>query len=380
MAGKVKVLEVNVDDQGNGGVFSLIKSVIENKPDDLQIDIAALEPFEKKENIRHLKNLGTRIFFAGYKGNKLKKQFVIYKKMCDIVKKGNYDVVHIHADVANKLFVSGMAAKKYGVSKIILHSHATGTDGDNRKLKEKVHKICTGALKTLGAEYAACSYAAAKWMFPGISKSKIIIIKNGIDLKKFSYDPVIREKVRKELRIEKEDYLIGHVGRFMYQKNHKYVIKVFDRFLTKWNKVDHSGKAKLLLVGEGELLKDVRKDVDRKGLSDSVIFYGLSDKVNELMQGMDVFILPSHFEGLPIVGIEAQACGLPVIFSDRITREARFTEDVKYIPITASAVEKWADSLIALNNFGRRDGSARLKKLRLDVTDTKDQLVDLYSK
>ena len=163
MAGKIKVLEVNVDDQGNGGVYSLIKSVIENKPENLQIDIAALEPFEKKENIRYLRSLGTRIFFTGYKGNKIKKQLYIYKHMCTLLKKERYDVVHIHSDVANKLLVSGLAAKACGVPNIILHSHATGTDGKNRKIKKVVHDLCRNYLQYVGTDYAACSYAAAKY-------------------------------------------------------------------------------------------------------------------------------------------------------------------------------------------------------------------------
>ena len=381
MAGKIKVLEVNVDDQGNGGVYSLIKSVIENKPENLQIDIAALEPFEKKENIRYLRSLGTRIFFTGYKGNKIKKQLYIYKHMCTLLKKERYDVVHIHSDVANKLLVSGLAAKACGVPNIILHSHATGTDGKNRKIKKVVHDLCRNYLQYVGTDYAACSYAAAKWMFPEIARSDIKLVKNGIDIKKYAYAPKIREIIRHELGLEEDDYLIGHVGRFMYQKNHEYVIEVYDSFLREWNNKKCAGVPKLLLAGEGELKGNIMKMVKDKGFSENVIFVGLSNRVNELMQGMDAFILPSFFEGLPIVGIEAQASGLPVIFSDKITKEARLTKKVAFLPIEYDKTDLWVKKLFEYKEgYQRKNTSAMLEKKSYSINSTVNYLISLYKR
>ena len=376
---KVKVLEVNVNDQGNGGVFSLIKTVVESKPDNLKIDIAALEPFDKKSNVNYLKKLGTDVYYVGYNGNKLKKQMVIYRNMIDLLKKNKYDVVHIHADVANKLLVSGLAAKKCGVPKIILHSHATGTDGNHRELKNKMHMICRKKLTNLGAEYAACSYAAAKWMFPNVPKSEIRLIKNGIDIKKYTYDPGMRKKTREELNIGSKDLLIGHVGRFMYQKNHEYVIKVFDAFQKEWKNKGYDGTPRLILVGDGERLRDIKESVKKKGLTDKVIFYGLSNRVNELMQAMDVFILPSFFEGLPIVGIEAQAAGLPVLFSDKITRESGFSKDVRFLSIDENSINIWADELFKIRDgYERKDTSVNLKKRGYSIDDTVKYLIGLY--
>ena len=376
---KIKVLEVNIDDQGNGGVYSLIKNVIENKPENLEIDIAALEPFENTSNIKYLNKLGTNVHYVGYMGNKLKKQLVIYKNMIRLLKSKKYDVVHIHSDVANKLLVSGMAAKRCGVRKIILHAHATGIDGNNRNLKEKAHRLCRPRLQTLGAEYAACSYAAAKWMFPGIPKSDIKLIKNGIDLHKYAYNEKVRESVRKELNVEPEDFLIGHVGRFMYVKNHEYLIKIFANFFNEWKKRGLKGNPKLLLVGDGELYDVIKKSVEKNEIADSVIFYGLSNRVHELMQAMDAFLLPSFSEGLPIVGIEAQAAGVPVLFSDKVTREAKFLQDVHFLPIDRGAIRLWSEELFKIKEgYKRSDHTDIIEKKGYSIDKTVKCLLQLY--
>jgi len=380
MAGKIKVLEVNVDDQGNGGVYSLIKSVIENKPDNLQIDIAALEPFEKKENIRYLRSLGTRIFFTGYKGNKIKKQLYIYKHMCTLLKKERYDVVHIHSDVANKLFVSGLAAKKCGVPQILLHAHASGMDGTNRSIKEKIHFFMRKRLKMLGAKYIACSYKAAKWMFPGESKDNIKIIKNGIKLENFRYDKNVRKKIRTELGIGKNDILIGHVGRFMYVKNHDYILKVFKYIYNSAELRDKGTTPKLLLAGTGELMPEIKKKAASLKISRYVIFYGLSNNVGELLCAMDVFVMPSFSEGFPVVGIEAQASGVPVIFSDTITREARINKNVRFLPIDHNSVKLWGEAIINTDVSDRKDCVDYLQGKGYDIKDMVKDLVELYTK
>lgn len=379
MAGKVKVLEVNVDDQGNGGVFSLIKSVIENKPDDLKIDIAALEPFEKKENIRHLKSLGTRIFFVGYKGNKILKQISIYKHMCTLLKEERYDVVHIHSDVANKLFVSGMAAKRCGVKRILLHAHASGMDGTGREIKQKIHFFMRERLKMLGAEYLACSYKAAKWMFPWVKKDGIRIIKNGIKLDDFRYDKRKRKEIRKNLGIRDKDILIGHVGRFMYVKNHDYILDVFKYVSDNTSASGQAGTPRLLLVGTGELMPDIRKKARDLKIDKNVIFYGLSDNVNELLSAIDVFLLPSFSEGFPVVGIEAQAAGVPVIFSDRISKEVRINSNVRFLPIDEGSVSLWGDAVLGTDSSDRKDRVDFLHKKGYDIKDMVKELLGLYT-
>lgn len=367
-----RVLEINVDDLHAGGVFSLVKNVIQHKKSNIKIDIAAIEKFENPNNIKILSEYGSSVYYIGYSGNKWKKQVVCYCNLKSLIKEKRYDCVHIHADVANKLLVSGLAAKRVGVKKIILHSHAAGVDGNHRGLKLLFHKVCRRLLKYIGTDFVACSDLAAQWMFPNISQDKICIINNGVDLDKFRYNIEIREKVRRELGIT-DELLIGHVGRFAYQKNHEFLVKIMKS--VKARKLN----AKLLLVGEGPDENKIRKLVTENYLDDCVIFYGTSSKVNELFQAMDVFVLPSHFEGLPIVGVEAQASGLSIIFSDKITKEAKLTELVSFISISDSSVIKWVIQIMEYVKYDRRDQYLNLEKRRFSIYDTIRDFLDLYS-
>ena len=341
-----KVLEVNVDDLYLGGVFSLVKNVVKNKPKDMQIDIAAIEKFTDKENIQSFEKCGSKVYYVGYDGNKWLKQFICFFHLKKLIREQNYTCVHIHADVANKLMVSGMAARTAGVTKIILHSHAAGVDGNHRWLKAWIHRRCRRLLKWIGTDYVACSDIAAEWMFPNIAAKEITLIQNGIDLQKFRFSQTVREMVRKQLQISDERGL----------------------------------HAKLLLVGEGPNEKAFREKVHACGLDSYVIYYGVSKKVHELFMAMDLFALPSHFEGLPIVGVEAQASGLPVIFSDTITREAKITQAVSYLGIDARDVSKWLDTIIHYGKEKRDRIKAYdiLKNAKFDIVDTVNGFMKLY--
>ena len=367
------VLEVNVDDQNYGGVFALVKSIISNNNKDLQIDIAAIEPFDHKKSIALLRSYGSRVYSIGADCGKLKKQPIVYTKLKKLITSKGYDCVHIHADTANKLLVSGLAAKSAGAGKIILHSHSSGIDGGHRSVKMLAHKSCRRFLKYIGTELVSCSDAASKWMFPNAKAEKITVINNGIDLEKYRFNDRVRKQVRAELGIGTE-FLIGHVGRFNYQKNHEYLIRIMKEVHKK------EPNAKLLLIGAGEGEAAVKKQVHLLGLDSVVIFYGTSDRVNELMQAMDIFVLPSRFEGLPIVGVEAQAAGLPIVFSDKITRSAALTENASFCPITPDCIEKWGQIILQLSadKAYRTKAYIKKKKRGFDISDTVDSLFKLY--
>ena len=367
-----KILEVNVDDMGFGGVYSLVRNVILAKPAGTTLDIACIEPFEQQKNIDELAEHGCTVHYVGYAGNKIKKQIVILRNLKQLIRKGGYEAVHIHGDVAYKLLVYSVAARLAGVKTILLHSHASGTDGNHRGLKRKLHMASRRFLKWTGTGYVSCSDLAADWMFPNVKTGKITIIHNGVDLDKFRFDPVKRAAVRSEWGLE-DAFVLGHVGRFEYQKNHTYLIDIFAAVR------DRVPDARLFLVGEGSLQDEMRKKVEDLGLSDRVIFAGLSREVEKLLSGFDVFVLPSHFEGLPIVGVEAQAAGLPVLFADTITKEARLTDDAWFLPIGEGDVPQWADKLAALNGAERGDPYERLKAQHFSLDDTIQEFLDLYA-
>ena len=366
-----KVLEINVDDLGFGGVYSLVKNVIKNSPSYLQLDIACVEHFVKQENIDYVNSFGSQVHYIGYEGNKFIKQIACVTNLCRLIKKEHYDCVHVHADVANKLLVSGLAAKISGVKKIILHSHAAGVDGNHRKIKKLFHNSCKYFLKYIGSDFASCSDLAAHWMFPNIAQDKIQMINNGVNLSKFRFNADMRIQMRKELGIS-DEFLIGHIGRFAYQKNHDYLIDLFAATL------EIIPNAKLLLIGQGPLESDIRKKVADKGLQEQVIFYGTSFDVQNLFQAMDVFVLPSHFEGLPIVGVEAQAAGLPVLFSDEITKEAQLIATVSFLPITEAALPQWRERLREVSHYSRQDTYQELKDRGFCIEDTVSQFLEFY--
>lgn len=367
----IRVLEVNVDDLLTGGVYSLVRNLILHKSKYLQIDIAAIEIFVHKENVRELEEYGTRIHYVGYKGSKWIKQIVCYRHLKALLKREKYDYVHIHADVANKLLVLGIAAKNARTANIVLHSHSSGVDGNHRRVKILFHHMCRRLLKFIGTSFAACSNVAAEWMFPNIKADDIYIIKNGIDLDKFKFCPMLREQVRRELCLT-DELLLGHVGQFGYSKNHEYLIATLKQ-------VKKTGiKVKMLLIGEGPNFQTIKDLAKQEGLSEDIIFFGVTKRVNEMLQAMDVFLLPSRFEGLPIVGVEAQAAGLPVIFSDRITKEAILTARAISLPITEDALPRWVSAISEMAMQIRCDGCEELKRKGFAIEETVSTFERLY--
>lgn len=369
----MRVLEVNVDDLHTGGVYSLVKNVIEHSDLDVQIDIGAIEKFVNQRNVEHFESLGSKVFYIGYEGSKWKKQIVCYKNLKKLLEENNYDLVHIHADVANKLLVSAYAAKKAGVKRIIVHSHAAGVDGNYRTFKVLIHRLCRKLLKNAATDFVACSDVAAEWMYPDIPKNRVVIIQNGIDLEKFRFKNDIRKEVRDQLGIS-DEILIGHVGRFAYQKNHEFILKIAQE-LKKRNI-----SCKILLVGEGPEMDRIKMLAAEMDLNDILVFYGTSNKVENLFMAMDVFILPSHFEGLPIVGVEAQASGLPTVFSDQITAQAKLLDDVTFSGIDESDVSSWADTIIRYSKVpkDRTEAYKRLRDERYSIEDTVRSFMSLY--
>ncbi|MDY4175752.1 MAG: glycosyltransferase [Bacteroidales bacterium] len=372
----MKILEYNVDDLGHGGVFALVKSVVKEKPKEIQIDIAAVEHFVEKQNIKNLQNEGCRVFEIGREGSKVIKQIFCARNLYKLLKAEEYDCIHVHGDVANKLLIAALVSRFYGVKKIVLHSHASGVDGSNRLLKKFFHSSTRWLLRFLGTDYVACSRVAADWMFPNVARERVRLIKNGVQLDRFGFDENLRHLKRTELALAGK-VVVGHVGRFAYQKNHEFLLRCFNMICNR-----HENVA-LLLVGEGEGENHSKEYVEKNGLKDKVIFYGVTDNVGPLMMAMDVFFLPSHFEGLPIAGVEAQASGLPCAFSDKITREANILDTTVSIPICEGCESKWADFFEAVvknqEKYDRSKAIEVVKRSGFSIESTIADFMNVYS-
>ena len=183
--------------------------------------------------------------------------------------------------------------------------------------------------KVFATDYFACGEKAGRWMYGNrcFERGHVHVMPNAIDTKKFAYDEEAKRCLRAELGIPQDAFVLGHVGRFMYQKNHAFLLRVFQRLLSSRQ------DAWLLLIGEGERMKLIRSEVEKMGIEGKVRFTGTRSDVAKLYSAMDVFCLPSFYEGLPVVALEAQANGLPCLFSDRMTKEVVLTPGARQLSI-----------------------------------------------
>lgn len=257
-----------------------------------------------------------------------RKKFVFsYIKALYMLLKNRYDVVHIHGN-SGTMLIETILAKMSGVKKIIVHCHSTAC---NHPI---INRILTPIMKCIATDFIACSNASGKWLY----KKNFIVLNNAIDLEKFQYNNLVRQKYRQELGI-KNEFVIGHVGTFNESKNHEFLIEVFKEIY----KLD--SKIKLLLIGGGPLFEDIKNKIYEFNLKDSVIFLGSRDDVENLYQVMDCFVFPSKWEGLGVVLIEAQASVLPCFVSTSVPKDAKVTDLIQYLSLKESS-KVWAEKIL----------------------------------
>ena len=204
-----------------------------------------------------------------------------------------------------------------------------------------------------------------------VDEGRVKFIKNGIETERFAFDQQKRRIKRNEMNIG-DKFVVGHVGRFMQQKNHVFLIDIFNEIHKK------RSDSVLMLVSDGRLMDEIKHKVHNLGLDDSVLFLGNRGDVNELMQAMDVFLFPSLWEGLPLTGIEAQTAGLPVIMSDTITDEVCITDNIYKVSLNQPA-SVWADKVLSVcNKFIRKNVQHQIAEAGFDIQTTADWLQNFY--
>lgn len=283
-----------------------------------------------------------------------------------------YDAVHLHTSYW-KSFELEKLARNAGIPRIIVHAHNTAVFDDNgREEKEEQHFLLRGQLTSdIATDYWACSQMAAEWLYADkIPQEKIHIMHNAIDVPKFTFDSSRRQEIRKRLGWE-NNLVIGHVGRFSYQKNHTFLIEIFKEIAKK------NEEARLVLIGKGPLENDIRMLVENYNLTDKVHFAGACDDVNCWLAAMDIFVLPSRFEGLPIVAIEAQASGAKCLVSDAITRETAVTDNISFLPLDMSA---WVQAILSekKNEKNRKQYAAQVIQAGYDINGYIKTLESMY--
>lgn len=359
MSEPIRVLQV-VTYMGRGGLETMLMNYYRNiDRDKVQFDFLTHRD-ERWDYDDEIESLGGKIYhlpklnpFSKNYLNALDKFFNEHKE---------YQIVHCHQDCLSGVVLK--VAKKNGVKFTIAHSHNANQD---KNLKYLIKLFEKRKIPKYADKLFACGNEAGRWMF---NTDNFEVLNNAIDTDLYTYNAEKASKVKKEFGIENK-FVVGHVGRFNPQKNHEFLIDVFNEI----QKIKEDSV--LMLVGDGDLRQEIEKKVQDLGLSEKVIFTGIRSDVNDLMQGMDVFLFPSLYEGLGIVLIEAQAAGLKCIISDTIPKDGIITDDVLSLSLNQSPVI-WANEVLKYKGYKRSNNKELIEKADYDIKNNAKKLEQFY--
>lgn len=363
----VRVLHV-VSAMNRGGLETFIMNLYRNV-DRSKVQFDFLVHTENKGDYDdEIKSMGGKIYSIPSRSSGIYKN---YKAVNSFFKDHEeYNVVHQHA--SSLTYIEPLkAAKKYGVTTRIIHSHSTRLIGN--PIHKLFHLLNRLLIEFYVTDYFACSDLAARWLLgeEKYKQNKYTIINNGIEPKDFKFNPRIRNEYRDKLKINNK-FVIGHVGRFSYPKNHNFLLDIFKAFN------DKKPESILLLVGDGELLNNSIKKCKELGLEGKVVFLGLRSDISNLLQAMDAFVFPSHYEGLPVALVEAQSAGLLCFVSDSITKQINITQLVNNISLNSTA-DFWANCIIDKSeNQKRFDTTEIIKSNGFDIRVVANSLMEYY--
>ena len=362
MSKPIRILHI-VQKMEAGGTQAFLMNLY-RKIDRNKIQFDFLVEYEEKEFYDdEIVSLGGKIYYTNFR--KTLNVIKFKKTLSNILKEHpEYKIVHIHATAIGKICTD--TAKKCGVKTIIAHTH------NNSAVKDWKYypKILLRKLYTKGpTDFFACSEDAGKYTF---KNKKFTVIYNAIDINKFLFKEEIREDFRKELNIE-DKFVIGNIGRLHEQKNQSFLIDIFYEIQKK------KDNAILLIVGKGPLENKLKEKVSNLGINNKVYFLGNRKDVERIYQGMDVFVLPSLFEGLGIVAIEAQVSGLPVIASTGVAKEANITDNIQNIDLSES-IDVWVEAICKTKVKNRKNIENIVRKSRFNIENNAKFLQEFYLK
>lgn len=313
-----------------------------------------------------INSLGGRVFLVP----PYQKVFSYHRELKKLLVKNNYKIVHSHINTLSVF--SLFAAKKANIPIRIAHSHSIS---NNKEFKRNLIKqILRPFSRTFANKYMCCSEKAGRWQFgdKAYDKGEVYMLKNAIELDRFRYDGAIRTKIRKDLSIESDTVVIGHLGRFVETKNHKFLVDIFSEL----NKL--YSNSKLILAGQGPLETEIRDWVRLRNIENCVVFLGQISNANEIYQALDAFVLPSLYEGFPVVGVEAQTAGLICVFSDEMSSEVKLLDTTTFVSLSEPA-GKWAEIILSLlKNHERKDTCKILEAHGLNIETEAKKLEQLY--
>lgn len=292
------------------------------------------------------------------------------RALYQFLKENPYDIVHVHYTTPLRaLYLK--AIRKAGVKTRIYHSHSAEVSGKNFA-KRLVYLYLKRRITDWATDYFACSNAAAEWMFSKsvMNSGKVKVIYNGIDINRFKLNEDTRQEIREQHALQ-NSFVMIHTGRFFEQKNHTFILKVFEEVQKRCH------KAKLMLLGTGDLFEEIKQKVDNENLSEDVVSLGVQSNVECFLCAADCYIMPSLYEGLPVAAVEAQCSGLPCVFSTNITREVALTTHTSFLDLN-QPIEEWANAVLESRNIPRVDCSGDIREQGYDVLGVANRLQNFY--
>lgn len=359
---KIKIVHV-IGGLNFGGVESVLLNYFCNLDlENYELTIISHEKANEKCK-RQFEELGIEIHEVPSKKENFRENI---KQIYNIIKEKKPDIVHSHLTLSNyaPLGIACFCKVKVRIS----HSHLVYTT------KNTMQKIYAFLSNMFATHYMACSKLAAVYLFGKrrYKKRKVHILNNAVDISKFEYKEEVRKKIREELKL-KNQLIIGHIGRFHEQKNHEFLISVFKE-VHKSNE-----NSVLLLIGNGELKDKVKNKIKQENLEQSVIILSAIENIYEYYQAMDIFVLPSLYEGLGVVLIEAQIAGLPCFASSNITDEAKITPLLEFLDI--NNIYEWKDKIaLCKKNEDRLKYKEEIEKAGYNIKIEAKKLAEFYEK
>lgn len=355
-----RILHIANARMGSGGVESFLMNLYRNiDHEKIQMDFIVFSE-EIGMHEAEIAKMGGRIYKVPRKQDGLLKNINTIRK---IVKDHHYQIVHRHCDSAIML-LDILAARIGGAKHIIAHSHSTNNE------HSLIHKLCKPFLGRMVKHRFACSNAAGKWMF---GNTTFTVIHNGIDCEKYKFNANTRKEKRIQLDIPEDTIVYSNISVFKKEKNLKFLINIFNEV----HKQNHNSV--LLLIGDGELRSELESIVKNLTLEKAVLFLGQRTDVSDLFQMIDIFVLPSLYEGLPLTMVEAQTSGVFCYISNMVPREAILNSKiVKQLPLE-KGTDYWAKQLLDVPPIPERDIAVNtIKKAGYDIKNTTSWLESFY--
>ena len=358
---------------GFGGITSMMINIQKNTDHDkLNFDYLVLH--DRHEDLEDIViGMGSKkvVASADEIGNKMVRSLKRWYRLYIAFKKNNIRVLHLNGGPSSDMNIV-FIAKLAGVRHVTFHSHNAGSAVYRNRISVAMSNLYKPLMPLFVDSFWACSSLAAEFSFPKsiVNGHKYKFIPNGIALEKFAYDALAREETRNRFGVL-DKFVIGHAGRFNIQKNHEFLIEMFSALHNECE------DTVLVLFGDGELYTAIQNKVKAMNLEDSVLFMGTSDEMPKMYQAMDVFVMPSLCEGLPVAGVEAQASGLPVILADTITKEVGITDCVKYLPLSEDK-SAWIQEIQNFRGFKRYSRCEELRQAGFDEKEVARNFQDYY--